>query len=113
MVDSQAIKSNKQDTVTLLCSKFISGKEDPDKRCSSIIYHQNIHGLKGKINESMLSLEEVRPHLTCLTEHHLKHNEIDITHIPTYNLGAKYCRSTLKMWGVCIYIFTKILHFLI
>ena len=70
MVDSQANKSNKQDNVTLLCSKFISGKEDPAKRCSPVIYHQNIHGLKGKINEFMLSLDEVRPHLICLTEHH-------------------------------------------
>ena len=68
MVDSQANKSNKQDDVTLLCSKFIFGKEDPDRRCSPIIYQQNIHGHKVKINEFMLSLDDVKPHLICLTE---------------------------------------------
>ena len=58
MVDSQVNKSDKQDDITVLCSKFISGTEDPDWRWSFIIYHQNIHSLKGKINEFMLSLDE-------------------------------------------------------
>ena len=44
------------------------------------------------------------PHLICLSEHHLKYNEIDFAHIPTYKLGAKYCRTSLKCGGVCIYI---------
>ena len=45
-----------------------------------------------------------------LTEHHLKHNEIDIIHIPTYKLGVKYCGSTLKCGRVfvCIYIYIYI-----
>ena len=67
-----------------------------------------MHDLKAKINEFILSLDEVSPHLICLTEHHLKHNDIDITHIPTYKLGAKYCTTTLKCWGVCIYIHKNI-----
>ena len=43
-----------------------------------------------------------------MTEHHLKHNEIDITQLPTYKLGAKYCRTILKCGGVCIYIHQNI-----
>ncbi len=35
------------------------------------IYHQNIHGLKCKINEFILTLTEVKPHLIFLSEHHL------------------------------------------
>ncbi len=46
--------------------------------------------LKGKIKEFMLSLDEVRPHLISLTEHHLKHNEIDITrHLEMSNILSK------------------------
>jgi len=67
------------------------------------IYHQNIQGLKGKTNKLMLSLFTKMPHLICLSEHHLKYSEIELTYIPTYELGAKYCRTTLKCGGVCIY----------
>jgi hypothetical protein len=44
------------------------------------------------------------PHLKCLSEHHLKSNEINNTYIPDYNRGADYCRSSLKCGGVCIYV---------
>jgi len=57
------------------------------------IYHQNIQGLKGKINEFMLTLVAGAPHLICFTEHHLKDYEIDATPISNYKLGAKYCRK--------------------
>ena len=73
------------------------------------IYQQNIHGLKGKINEFTLSLVEVMLRLICLSEHHLKYAEVDIVHIPTYKLGAKYCRTILKWGEGFVYIFTKTL----
>ena len=77
------------------------------------IFHQNIRGLKGKTNELMLQLLTEAPHLICLTEHHLKNYELDVTPISNYKLGANYCRKNLKNGGVCIYIqenlkFTKI-----
>ena len=68
------------------------------------VYHQNIRGLKGKINELELSLLELKPHIICITKHHLKDHEIEITNIPNYKLGAKYCRTKLKNGGVTIYI---------
>jgi exonuclease III len=74
------------------------------------VYHQNIRGLKGKINELVLSFSDVAPHIICLTEHHLKDQEIDITHIPNYKLGAKYCRLNLKNGGVSIYILDTLTH---
>jgi hypothetical protein len=48
------------------------------------------------------------PHLICLSEHHLKYSEIELAHIPTFELGAKDCRTTLKCAGVCIYIHRNI-----
>ena len=48
------------------------------------IYHQNIRILRGKINEFMYSLPSETPHIICLTEHHLKDYEIDITPITKY-----------------------------
>jgi len=69
-----------------------------------MIYHQNIRGLKGKINEFLLSLPAAAPHLICFTEHHLKDYELVNTHIPNYTLGANYCRKNLKQGGVCIYV---------
>ena len=67
------------------------------------VYHQNVRGLKGKINEFMFSLLSELPHITCLTEHHLKYYEIDITPITKYKLGAKYCRKIFKTGGVSVY----------
>jgi len=61
-----------------------------------IIYHQNIRGLKGKINKFMLSLPAEAPHLICFNEHHLKDYELNNTHIPKYKLGANCCTKNLK-----------------
>jgi exonuclease III len=52
----------------------------------------------------MLPLHTDIPHLICLTEHHLKNYETDVTSISKYKLGANYCRKELKNGGVCIYI---------
>ena len=50
----------------------------------SKIYHQNIRGLKGKTNETMLSLLAEAPHLICLTEHHLKNYDTGATTTSNY-----------------------------
>jgi hypothetical protein len=84
-------------------SSQVSNKNDDINNLFKI-YHQNIRGIKGKINELMLLLLTEAPHLICLTVHHLKDYEIDITPISKYKLGAKYCRTRLKNGGVCIYI---------
>ena len=57
----------------------------------------------------MLSLLPEAPHLICLSEHHLKQEEIDNTHIPLYKLGANYCRTSLKCGGVCIFLHENII----
>jgi hypothetical protein len=40
------------------------------------IYHQNICGLKSKINELLGSLYPNLPHIICSSEYHLRHAEI-------------------------------------
>jgi hypothetical protein len=36
-----------------------------------IIYHQNIRGLKCKVNEFITSVTKVKPCLICIPEHHM------------------------------------------
>ena len=92
------------DKVISSAVRHIYGNKNDDKNYSLIIYHQNIHGLKGKINEFMRSIVSEMPQLICLSEHHLKYNETDFAYIPAYKLGAKYCRTSLKCGGVCIFV---------
>jgi exonuclease III len=63
------------------------------------IFHQNIRGLKEKINELMISFLNEEPSVICLTEHHLTDCKMDASHIPKYKLGASYCRKKSKNGG--------------
>lgn len=86
------------------CSRNKVKKSD-DLNVSYKIFHQNIRGMKGKINELMLSLVNDELNIICLTEHHLNVYEMDITHIPTYKLAAGYCKKKHKNGGVCIFVY--------
>jgi hypothetical protein len=67
-------------------------------------YHQNTRGLSNnKLDELSVFLSPNPPHILCMTEHHLRVNEIDTIILANYNLGAKFCRSTFKNGGVCIF----------
>jgi exonuclease III len=83
---------------------YIKHVKNNDINNRFIIYHQNIRGLKSKINEFMLSLPAEAPQLICFTEHHLKDYELNNTHIPKYKLGTSYSRKKLKQGDVCIYV---------
>jgi hypothetical protein len=87
------------DTMTEICRK---------NNKSLSIFHQNICGLKGKINEIISTLHPRSPHLLCLSEHHLEYSDLCHTHIEHYNLGAEYCRKSIKQGGVCIFIHDSI-----
>jgi hypothetical protein len=71
---------------------------------SFTMYHQNICGLKGKIDELISSMYPHFPHILCLSEHHLKHTELDHINIEGFKLCTAYCRQTMKRGGVCIFI---------
>ena len=68
------------------------------------ILHKNIQGLRGKSDEMIDSLYPTLPHVLCFTEHHLNRHEINLTQIESYTLGASFCRNSLKMGGVCIFV---------
>jgi hypothetical protein len=67
------------------------------------IYHQNIRGISSKIDEFQVSLCHYRPQVICLTEHHLKTEEITSINLDQYKLGAFFCRKEYKGGGVYIY----------
>jgi len=68
------------------------------------ILRQNIQGLRGKSDEMIDSLYPTLPHVLCFTEHHLNQREINLTQIDSYTLGTSFCRNSLKMGGVCIFV---------
>ena len=77
------------------------------------ILHQNIRGLSGKIDEFLIHAIDLKPHLLCFSEHHIKDMERNPPHIPSYKLGATYSRCILKCGGVCIFVKENIDYFTI
>jgi exonuclease III len=75
-----------------------------------IVLHQNMRGLKSKINEFILSVTEIMPQLICISEHHVLNTDLNPPYIPNYNMGTLYSRSTFKDGGVCIYIHKDIAY---
>jgi exonuclease III len=69
-----------------------------------IIYHQNIRSLKKKKDEISIMLQEIqgRPHLICLSEHHMRKEEMLDFSFPGYKLANSFCRETNLKGGVCI-----------
>ena len=50
------------------------------------IFHQNIRGLSSNnLDELFVSLLANPPHVICLTEHHLRSNEIDTIALTNYS----------------------------
>ena len=68
-----------------------------------MIFHQNICGLRKKTDELKSSMYPDFLHILCFSEHHLKNFELDQINVDGYNLGATYCRQTVKRGGVCIF----------
>jgi hypothetical protein len=53
-------------------------------RNNYIIFHQNICGISHKTDELIISLLLDTPHVLCLTEHHLRNEEIGNIHLDRY-----------------------------
>jgi len=68
------------------------------------IFHQNIRGLKSKVDELSNSLSPDYPHIMCLTEHHLKDYETDNLPTEHFKLQSNFCRHEFKNGGVCIFV---------
>ena len=62
------------------------------------------------MNELTITLLEIKPHIICISEHHLNSPYLNLSHIPSYRLGANYCRTTQKCGGTCIFVHEDV-HF--
>jgi hypothetical protein len=51
------------------------------------------------------------PHILCLTEHHLKHVQLETFHIGNYKLDAHYCRQQREKGGVAIFVHNSLVFF--
>jgi exonuclease III len=69
-----------------------------------MILHQNIRGISNKIEEFLHSLSPNPPQVTCLTEHHLRIEEIENVNLSQYTFGTKFCRQSYSHGGVCIFV---------
>jgi exonuclease III len=76
------------------------------------ILHQNIHGISNKTDEFLNSLPPNAPQAICLTEHHLRAEEISNVNLSQFYLGASFCRRTYSRGSVCIFV-TKNMQFYI
>jgi exonuclease III len=68
-----------------------------------LVHHQNIRGLRHKLDELLISLSPNLPHVICITEHHLTNAELDGVFAPQYALGGNFCRKLYRCGGVCIF----------
>jgi len=68
------------------------------------IFHQNIRSLRNKTNELSCHIQDDPPHIICISEHHLKEFELQLTHLANYSLGASYCRKNFLKGGVSIFV---------
>jgi hypothetical protein len=67
------------------------------------IHRQNIRSLRYKMNELLCHLNHDPPHILCITEHHLHHEELAFLHVEIYVLGSCYCRRS-KVVSMYLYI---------
>ena len=77
------------------------------KNMSNItLYHQNVRKLTNKIDELRVTMQNnfIGPHFVCLTEHHLKEEEITKFPLEGYKLASYFCRKDHLGGGVCIFI---------
>ena len=72
------------------------------------IFHQNIHGIFHKVDELLYSIAPISPQVLCLTEHHLREDELKTMKFTPYTLGAHFCRQSYKHGGVSIYVSSNI-----
>lgn len=70
-----------------------------------IIYHRNILSLNKKRDELSIIIQFslIRPHLICLSEHHLREQEIKKNiSLNNYRLAWSFCREGFSEVGICI-----------
>jgi hypothetical protein len=52
------------------------------------VYHRNVRGLRGKVNDLLCQLRPTFPHALCLSEHHMNYLELQQVSLDSYRLGV-------------------------
>ena len=97
--------SCRQPSITSTDQEFFVGNTTTRKSTSSLrIYHQNIRSLMSKKEELNVIMKDksVNSHLICLSEHHLKTQEITKFTLNSYKIAASFCGEEVPKGGVCI-----------
>jgi hypothetical protein len=68
------------------------------------VYHQNIRGMRGIVNELLSQLYPTFSHILCFSEHHMNHLELEQISLDSYKSGVSYCRTLYEKRGVCIFV---------
>lgn len=71
------------------------------------LLHQNIRGLRGKLNELLICIEELeisKPvDIICLSEHHVT-TGIDMLNVTGFKLASYFCRENMERGGVATFV---------
>jgi hypothetical protein len=68
------------------------------------IFHQNIQGLRLKVDDIINFLYPELPQVLCFTEHHLNQIDLNTIYIDKYTLGSSYYGRYLHKGGSCIFV---------
>jgi hypothetical protein len=60
------------------------------------------------MSELQYHLTHDRPHMLCITEHHLHHEELASFYVEYYVLVSCSCRKSESEGGVCIFVYNSI-----
>jgi hypothetical protein len=71
------------------------------------LYHQNLCGVKCKVNELTCFLSQKLPHRICISGNQLNCIETDNIYISNYKLCATHCKKKIFKGG-CIFILNNI-----
>jgi hypothetical protein len=85
-------------------SQLIQDRHQPTFCDNLMMYHQNICGLRGKIDDVISHLYPNFPHILYFLEHHLNKIVMDQIKLNNYEIGAHCCRQSVGRGGVCIFI---------
>jgi hypothetical protein len=70
------------------------------KNSNLIIFYQNIQGIRNKVGDFLISLSANEPQIICLSEHHLRTEEIDKLNLYQYIIGTSFCRQHYSSMSV-------------
>jgi hypothetical protein len=72
------------------------------------IFHQNICGIGSKTIDLLTSLYPNLPHILCLTEHHLRQFQLQLTTLDSYVLGTEYSRQSVLKGGGSVFLYKNL-----